>query len=140
MVEDVVRNKIRSLMRSLERVRTKIPASADALANDVDLQDIVVINLERAVQQAVDIATYVIADHGLRAPSGMADGFRILSEQGWISDATASSMRAATGFRNIAVHEYDKLNWQIVYAIGTVHLDDFRRYVAELNESSAIRL
>ena len=86
-------------MRSLERVRTKIPASADALANDVDLQDIVVINLERAVQQAVDIATYVIADHGLRAPSGMADGFRILSEQGWISDATASSMRAATGFR-----------------------------------------
>ncbi len=70
----------------------------------------------------------------------MADGFGILSEQGWISDATASSMRAATGFRNIAVPEYDKLNWQIVYAIGTVHLDDFRRYVAELNESSAIRL
>lgn len=140
MVEDVIRVKIRALMRCLDRVRDKLPLTAAALAADMDLQDIVVVNLERAVQQCVDIAAYVIADRGLPAPSGMADSFSALCDQGWISAETAASLRAATGFRNIAVHEYEKLNWDIVHVIGSVRLDDFRRYVDDLRRSGVIRL
>ncbi len=37
-------------------------------------------------------------------------------------------MKKAIGFRNIAVHAYDTINWQIVFAIATRHLDDFDRF------------
>lgn len=127
-------------MRCLDRVRDKLPPTPEALAADPDLQDIVVVNIERAVQQSVDIAAYLIADKGLPAPSGMADSFTILRERGWISEATAASLRASTGFRNIAVHEYEKLNWNIVHSIGSARLDDFRKYVVELQRSGVIRL
>lgn len=140
MVEDVIRTKIRALMRCLDRVRDKLPATPEALAADVDLQDIVVVNLERAVQQSVDIAAYLIADKGLRAPTGMAESFALLSGQGWISEQTSASLRAAVGFRNIAVHEYDKLNWAIVHHIGSARLDDFRRFIGELQRSGLITL
>jgi uncharacterized protein YutE (UPF0331/DUF86 family) len=32
----------------------------------------------------------------------------------------------AVGFRNLAVHEYDKINWNIVYRIMTERITDFK--------------
>jgi len=46
--------------------------SAGILAEDYDLQDIICLNLERAVQGCVDLAAHVIADADLPAPTTMA--------------------------------------------------------------------
>jgi uncharacterized protein YutE (UPF0331/DUF86 family) len=44
-------------------------------------------------------------------------------------DATlASQLRKAVGFRNLAVHSYSSIDWVIVHAIATRHLDDFARF------------
>ena len=45
-------------------------------------------------------------------------------------DALAVRLRGAVGFRNIAVHNYDRVDWAIVFAISTRHLDDFREFAA----------
>lgn len=37
-------------------------------------------------------------------------------------------MKKAVGFRNLAVHNYDAINWAIVYALATQHLDDFKAF------------
>lgn len=37
-------------------------------------------------------------------------------------------MRAAVGFRNIAVHSYREIDWHIVHEIWWQHLDDFRQF------------
>jgi uncharacterized protein YutE (UPF0331/DUF86 family) len=39
-------------------------------------------------------------------------------------------MRRAVGFRNIAVHNYLAIDWQIVHEIAHKHLDDFKRFTA----------
>lgn len=140
MVEDILQTKIRSLIRCLDRVRQKLPLSAEALAADLDAQDIIVVNLQRAVQQAVDIAMHVIADRGLPAPADMGQSFLRLHEKGWISSETAEVLKRATGFRNVTVHEYQKIDWTKVYRIGADHLDDFRRFVEELKNSGVLRL
>ena len=46
--------------------------------------------------------------------------FAILSE----------NLRKAVGFRNIAVHEYYKIDWEIVFTIISNSLDDFRKFAA----------
>ena len=45
-------------------------------------------------------------------------------------------MRKAVGFRNIAVQNYDVINWEIVYAICNNSLVDFRRFASEITEYS----
>ena len=37
-------------------------------------------------------------------------------------------MRKSVGFRNVMVHNYDDVNWEIVYAICSKQLGDFRAF------------
>lgn len=37
-------------------------------------------------------------------------------------------MRKSVGFRNVMVHNYDEVNWEIVFAICKFHLNDFKEF------------
>ena len=50
----VVLNKLESLRRCVRRVEEKTPPALDALATDQDLQDIIALNLERAIQVTLE--------------------------------------------------------------------------------------
>ena len=97
-------------------------------APDVDRQDTLALNLTRAVQLCVDAAGIVIADSDEAAPQTMGQAFDALARLGAIDDALAKRMKAAVGFRNIAVHSYQTVNWDIVFAISHRGLEDFRDF------------
>ncbi len=50
MDRDVIERKLEALRHCIGRVRSKRPSDAQALAADVDVQDVLVLNLSRAVQ------------------------------------------------------------------------------------------
>jgi uncharacterized protein YutE (UPF0331/DUF86 family) len=130
MDKDVVRTKLESLGRCILRIESKTPASLDAFRSDVDAQDIIVLNLERAVQLCVDIGSHALVDSSINSPDSMAATFLALGEAGFLTRELASRMSKAAGFRNIAVHEYASMDWSIVYSIITRQLDDFREFAA----------
>jgi uncharacterized protein YutE (UPF0331/DUF86 family) len=125
MDKEVVSAKLESLRRCVQRIQDKTPSSAAILMEDNDLQDIICLNLERSVQTCVDLASYVIAESDLAAPSTMRQSFEQLRKLDLISDELAVRMKKAVGFRNIAVHAYQEITWEIVYAIITSRLEDF---------------
>jgi hypothetical protein len=55
----VIDQKLESLRRCLARIRSQEPLSPEKLANNFDTQDIVSLNLTRAVQLAVDIGAHL---------------------------------------------------------------------------------
>ena len=124
----IVARKLDSLQRCLARVRDKRPPNVAALANDPDLQDILVLNLSRAVQLCVDIALHALADLNAPPPDTMAQAFERLATAGKLDPALALRLRKAVGFRNLAVHNYGAIDWAIVHAIATSHLDDFESF------------
>ncbi|MEX5215114.1 MAG: DUF86 domain-containing protein [Nitrospiraceae bacterium] len=128
MDRELVEAKLESLRRCIERITTKAPASAESLARDPDLQDIIALNLQRAVQLCVDLAAHVIADTQARVPSTMADNFDILRDLKIISSTLADRMTKAVGFRNIAVHSYQDIDWAIVFQICRNNLNDFQQF------------
>lgn len=129
----IVARKLDSLQRCLARIRDKCPATVDALATNPDLQDIVVLNLSRAVQLCVDLALHALSDSGLPPPDTMGEVFDRLSHYHQLDAPLALRLRKAVGFRNLAVHNYTAIDWAIVHAIASRHLgdfSDFARWVA----------
>jgi uncharacterized protein YutE (UPF0331/DUF86 family) len=124
----ILAEKLESLRRCVQRVEARRTETVDALRHDVDRQDILALNLTRAVQLCVDAAGIVIADSDEAAPQTMGQAFDALARLGAIDDALAKRMKAAVGFRNIAVHSYQTVNWDIVFAISHRGLEDFRDF------------
>lgn len=128
MDRDLIEAKLESLRRCVERIAAKTPSSTDQLTHDPDLQDIIALNLQRAVQLCVDLAAHVIADTAARPPSTMAENFKILQDQKILSPPLAERMTKSVGFRNIAVHSYQLIDWDIVFHICRDHLGDFQQF------------
>jgi uncharacterized protein YutE (UPF0331/DUF86 family) len=124
----VIADKLERLRRCMQRIEHKRPPTLATLAADVDLQDILSVNLERAVLLCVDIAAHIIASREVPAPTTMAAAFDALHALHVLSPDLANSMKKAVGFRNIVVHNYQEIDWGIVFNICHHKLDDFRAF------------
>ena len=132
MDRQIILRKITSLKRCVDRIEHKIPATSEKLQTDYDSQDIVSLNLQRAVQVCVDIAAHLNAHSAIRAPESMVESFENLNRLGIISDKICEQMKKSVGFRNIAVHEYSTINWDIVFSVSTTDLNGFRQFAKEI--------
>jgi uncharacterized protein YutE (UPF0331/DUF86 family) len=124
----VIDDKLERLRRCIQRIEHKRPALLADLVADYDLQDILSVNLERAIQLCVDIAAHIIAAREISAPTTMAAAFESLQVLQVLSPELATSMKKAVGFRNIVVHNYQEIDWEIVFNICHHKLDDFRAF------------
>ena len=131
----IVTRKLDSLRRSLSRVRERCPADVVTLAGNPDLQDIVVLNLSRAVQISVDLALHALSSMQQVVPDTMGEAFDQLAQAGFIPADLALRLRKAVGFRNIAVHSYSTIDWAIVHTIATRHLGDFDAFARRMDQS-----
>jgi uncharacterized protein YutE (UPF0331/DUF86 family) len=139
MAEQLIEQKLESLRRCVGRVQERIPATSEALAEDPDSQDIVALNLTRAIQLCVDIASHWVSHHPeLPAPQNMGESFELLARAGVIDPELATQLRHSVGFRNIMVHAYEEVDWRIVHAIGTEHLDQFRQFARHIAEAAVL--
>ena len=55
----------------------------------------------------------------------MGQTFDALARAGIITERLAQQLKRAVGFRNIAVHHYEEIDWAIVHGIAVHHLIDF---------------
>ena len=132
MDRQVIEQKIEFLRRCLARVKQKTPATAAELGDDPDAQDVLTLNLTRAVQLSVDIGTHLIASSDQPAPDTMEQAFDVLASMALIGPELALRMKKAVGFRNIAIHNYEAIDWQITHLIATRHIEDFSAFAAAI--------
>lgn len=127
MAEDVIFNKAASIERCIRRIEEEYAGSEQNLVNQTK-QDAIVLNLQRACETAIDLAMYVVSHRKLGVPQDSRDAFVLLQTAGTLPADLADRMQRMVGFRNVAVHEYTRLNVDVVRTIITKHLDDFRAY------------
>ena len=132
----IVAEKLESLRRCVRRIQEKTPADVESLTKDPDAQDILVLNLTRAIQLCVDTGSHIISASGEVAPATMGEVFPRLNELGAITAATAETMKKAVGFRNIAVHNYAAMDWEVVFAVGKKSPADFNRFAREISAAA----
>ena len=124
---DVIMAKVGVVKRCLVRIKEVTALKPGSLEN-ITSQDVFVLNLQRAIQATVDLAAHVVASEGYGIPQDLKDSFGLLMNAGVISADLSTRMQKMVGFRNIAVHEYQSLNLDILKNILTTRLGDLEEF------------
>ena len=128
---DVIYNKAQIIERCLRRIEEEYQSDAANLLNYTK-QDSIILNLQRACEAAIDLAMHVVAERRLGLPQNSRDAFALLQEAGILPEDLAVKMKAMVGFRNIAVHDYQNVNLDILAQILKHHLPELRKYATLL--------
>jgi len=114
----------------LELLKEKPRAAFD---RDPYLRDIVERNLEIAAQCCIDISHRIISLEGSQKP---ADYYEAILQMGTLDVVPADFARKLApiaGFRNVLVHDYVRLNWDVVYE-HLKELEDLRVFANHIRQ------
>lgn len=84
------------------------------------------------IAEKIDIVVY----SNLPVPQTMAEMFERFADAQKISLQTAQRMKKAVGLRNILVHEYRKVDWNILWSVIANYMVDFQSFVSEIHAST----
>lgn len=135
MTGDVIRNKIARIERCLARIREETASGLDAL-DDQTRQDAVVLNLMRACECTIDLAMHVATRLRVDIPQETREVFSLLHDAGLIDAELRDRLQRMVGFRNLAVHEYRRIQRAILDSIIRERLDDFTAFTAAVLAST----
>ena len=124
---DVVLAKVAAIQRCLKRIKETTRLDPNSI-DDIDKQDIFILNLQRAVQAAIDLATHIVASEGLGLSDTIKDNFKFLKNAGIINEELTLRMESMVGFRNIAIHDYQAIDRDILKSILSNNLKDLEDF------------
>ena len=116
-MDDIILNKAAIIEKCLRRVDEEYSGFEREFFENHTKQDSIILNIQRAIQAAVDMATHIVRIKKLGIPQNSAASFTLLEQQKIISDTLSLRLQKMIGFRNIAVHDYQKLELDIVVAV-----------------------
>ena len=123
----VILNKYESIEKCIQRINEEYAGDAKNL-NIISKNDSIVLNLQRACEMVIDIAMYVVSTEQLGIPQTKKDAFEILLKNNIIDEDTFKNMKGMIGFRNIAVHDYQEIDEEILIDIIENHLQDLENF------------
>lgn len=88
--------------------------------------------LHLACECCIDTAAHVVSRLALREPRDNKDLFHILFEADVLSDDVSNAMVQMSKFRNIVVHDYTRIDPEIVIGILRNNLSDLKRFGSEI--------
>jgi uncharacterized protein YutE (UPF0331/DUF86 family) len=129
MADVVILNKTASIERCLKRILDDYAGHEAEFTADFMRQDAVIFNIQRACEQTIDLANHIVKIQKSGIPQSSRGAFDLLAGAGIIEVTLAQRLGSMVGFRNIAVHDYQKINLAIVTAIIHKHLVDFQDFI-----------
>lgn len=124
----LILQKIASIERCVSRVLEEYCRDDLPFVSNFSAQDAAILNIQRACEQVFDLTNHLIRVKAWGSPASRGAAMDILVEKGIIDDALALRLKKMNGFRNLAVHEYQKLNLDILVSIIEDHMVDFENF------------
>ncbi len=128
--KDVILSKAGSVEKHTSRIKKIISGiSLETFIENIDIQDIILFNIQRAVQNCIDIAAHIVSQGNMGVPGSTSELFYSLEENGFLSRSLTEKMVKAVGFRNLIVHEYGKLDLKRAFAISQNDINDLNEFL-----------
>lgn len=124
---DVIYNKAQIIERCIKRIHEEYGGNKENL-NNYTKQDSIILNIQRACEACIDLAMHVVSISRMGIPQNSRDAIELLNENKIIGDELTKDLKAMIGFRNIAVHNYQVVNIEIIDKIIKHHLEDMVKF------------
>lgn len=129
-MNDIVLNKKESIERCIRQIRKYYnQPSVVSFEEDLLRQDAIALNLQRACEQCIDLANYAVKTLKSGLPKESKDSFRLLAENNIISNDISDNLQKMVGFRNVLVHEYQRVDIKRMVDVIENRLDDLLAFV-----------
>lgn len=126
-MKEIILLKVESIEKCIKRIEEKLNL-LNYNIEDYDIQDVIVLNLQRACQQSIDLAMFICVEMKYGVPKDSLDAFSKLLEKNIITQDIFKNMKGMIGFRNIAIHQYQRIDYSIVEYVIKNKLFDFYEY------------
>jgi len=135
-MNDIVMNKKESIERCIKQIRNyyHLPPNG-AFEEDYLRQDAIAMNLQRACEQCIDLANHTIRVRKLGLPKESRDSFRLLATNHIIPQDLAARLEGMIGFRNVLVHEYQRMDIKLMVDVIENRLEDLLLFVDSVMEN-----
>jgi uncharacterized protein YutE (UPF0331/DUF86 family) len=130
-----IKTKLQRLDEYLEYLKELCKAPQARFLADHRLYGLAERYLQLSVQIIIDVGQMLIVAKNLRRPENNQDIFVILGGKKKISKSLEERLTGIANFRNILVHDYEKLNHKIVYNHLQASLKDFTDFKKQILKS-----
>ena len=124
-MNDPIINKLVTVERCLQRITKVYQEAGNNFKQDYTRQDSVILNLQRACEACIDLANIINKQKQTGIPQNSRDSFALLARADLLPLPLSESLQKMVGLRNIAVHDYQTLNLDIVIHVVEHRLGDF---------------
>ncbi len=122
-MNEIILNKKIGIERCISQIRAYYAMASDApFESDYLKQDAIAMNMQRIAELTIDIANHLIKSKKLGLPQDSADAFALLHRANIISADMMKGMKGMVGFRNVLVHEYQRMDLSIMKDVIERHL------------------
>jgi uncharacterized protein YutE (UPF0331/DUF86 family) len=125
----IIENKISAIKKYLKIAAGYKKYAQKKLEGDASLRGAVERYLYLAAQATIDLAEAVIAYKNFRKPQTMSESFEILKEEDIINAELSQEMIKMVGFRNVMAHDYERVNYAIVYNVLQNGAEDIEKFI-----------
>lgn len=126
---DLLKMKIAQLADYFKDLQESQSVTLNEFRSDKKIRRYVERTLHLAIECCLDIGSHIIADNGWREPVDNKDIFAVLGENGVLSKDLLPKLQKMAGFRNVLVHDYAKIDPEIVYTVLKQNLLDFQEFI-----------
>lgn len=128
----VIENRISLIKKYLKILENYKKYSIKKIENDLNIRGALERYLYLAIQATIDLAEAIISFKDFRKPTSFSESFYILNEEKIISKELTEKMVKMAGFRNIVAHDYENINYGIVYDILQNRLVDIKQFITAI--------
>lgn len=133
-MNDIIVNKIQTVQRCVERAREEYDKNPAGFDTDYTIQDAAVLNILRACEQAIDLANHIVKSHKMGIPTSSTESFDLLQRKHVIDRSLSEKLKNMVHFRNTVIHEYKRMNIEIVKSVITNDLNDLLTFTDTIME------
>lgn len=129
----LIKSMIDNLKANISSIENK-DVTMEMILKSEDIQAIIDRRMQLSIEVCIDIATHLVAGLDLPRKERAADIFLSLGEKGIIQGNLAQKLAQAVGLRNILVHEYVRIDYELAYSNLDEKLQDLKNFGREILE------
>lgn len=133
-LRDRVNLRLKKLLEYASRLKKFQGISKEELVANFEKQAVVERNLELACEIVIDLANLLNSEYRLPPPSDNKEAIITLGEAGILDKKFAEELSGLSPFRNVLVHDYLEINYDIVADVLNNRLDDFLKFAKIIAE------